>query len=316
MVLLSIIIPIYNVQEYLKECFESLRKQQTTKIEFICIDDGSTDGSDIICDEFANKDSRFKVVHKKNEGVSSARNVGLKIAKGKYIAWVDPDDYIDDNWFIYIEKYLNKDIDIIFFDYALVKNKKQYDIFWDKKDKDIDKKIFLNELVSEKIKSHLWQMVFKRNIIQDIKFPMQRKFMEDFSVLHKIVLKAEKIFYLHEVIYFYRIRSKSLTNTWTIKQNYEAYNIAKERYEYLIQRGCNISKIGYLFWALNICSMYYKNPQKEDESIFIFCKQEIDRNIEYILKTKECSKFLKFKFWLCNKNLLKLALAIKKLLIV
>lgn len=90
--LLSIIIPVYNVEKYIKMCLDSLLRQKTTDIEFICIDDGSTDDSGIICEQYAKKDKRFRIFHKKNEGVSSARNLGLKMAKGEYIAWVDPDD--------------------------------------------------------------------------------------------------------------------------------------------------------------------------------------------------------------------------------
>lgn len=310
--ILSIIVPIYNVEQYLNKCFNTLINQQSMQIEFICIDDGSTDKSGDICDEFAKKDRRFKVVHKRNEGVSSARNLGLKIAKGKYIAWVDPDDYISLKWFKIIEKYLNNDIDIIFFDYALINNKKRYNVFFDKKNKNIKKDIFLRDLVLDKVKSHLWQMIFKKDIIQNIRFPIQKRFMEDFSVLHKIILKADKIFYIHEVLYFYRIRNNSLTNTWNIEQNYEAYTIAKERYDYLIKRGYNVSKVGYLIWALNICSIYYKKKEQDKSDIFVFCKREIDKNIKEILETKECNRFLKLKFWLCNKNLLKLSLNIKK----
>lgn len=113
--LISIIIPIYNVEKYLIECLESLSRQKTSQIEFICVDDGSTDKSGIICDEFAKRDKRFKVIHKKNGGVSSARNVGMENAIGKYIAWVDPDDYITLNWYECIEEYLKKKYRYIIF---------------------------------------------------------------------------------------------------------------------------------------------------------------------------------------------------------
>lgn len=309
--LISIIIPIYNVEKYLIECLESLSRQKTSQIEFICVDDGSTDKSGIICDEFAKRDKRFKVIHKKNGGVSSARNVGMENVIGKYIAWVDPDDYITLNWYECIEEYLKKNIDILFFDYALKNDKKIISKNFGDETSYLDKENFLNNLVIDKIKSHLWQMVFKRDIIKNIKFPLNRTFMEDFSVLHKIVLMSNKIVYLHEILYFYRVREDSLTNKWTIEQNYEAYNIAKERYRYLIKNKYNVSKLGYLMWALNVCCIYYRNKNEKNIQKYILCKKEIDDNINFILKEKECNKVLKFKFWLCNKNILKLILKIK-----
>lgn len=309
--LISVIIPIYNVEKYLIECFESLSRQKTFQIEFICVDDGSTDKSGIICDEFAKRDKRFKVIHKKNGGVSSARNVGMENAIGKYIAWVDPDDYITLNWYECIEEYLKKNIDILFFDYALKNDKKIINKNFGDETSYLDKENFLNNLVIDKIKSHLWQMVFKRDIIKNIKFPLNRTFMEDFSVLHKIVLMANKIVYLNKILYFYRVRKDSLTNRWTIEQNYKAYCIAKERYDYLMRKGYSISKLGYLMWALNVCSVYYRNKNQKYIKYFISCKKEIDNNKEYILKNRECNKILKFKFWLFDKNLLNLVLAIK-----
>lgn len=120
--LVSIIIPVYNVENYIKECFESIKIQKTRDdLEVICIDDGSTDRSGIICDEYAKSDKRFKVIHQKNKGVSATRNLGVSISKGKYLAWIDPDDYINENWWNSIKNLLDDNIDIIFFDYKIKK---------------------------------------------------------------------------------------------------------------------------------------------------------------------------------------------------
>ena len=125
--LLSIIIPIYNVEDYIKECLDSISKQKTkNEVEIICIDDGSTDKSGIICDEYAELDKRFRVIHQENKGVSYTRNLGVEMSKGKYLAWIDPDDYIDKDWWISIKYLINKNIDMIFFDYSILKNKKYY----------------------------------------------------------------------------------------------------------------------------------------------------------------------------------------------
>ena len=94
---ISIISPVYNVEDYLKDCVESILNQTYKNIELILIDDGSTDNSGKICDEYASKDNRVKIVHKKNGGLSSARNAGLDIATGDYIFFVDSDDFLYKN---------------------------------------------------------------------------------------------------------------------------------------------------------------------------------------------------------------------------
>ena len=93
--LISIIVPVYNVEKYLKKCIDSILNQTYSNIEILLIDDGSTDNSGIICDNFKKRDSRIKVVHKKNSGVSSTRNYGLDLATGKYISFVDSDDFVE-----------------------------------------------------------------------------------------------------------------------------------------------------------------------------------------------------------------------------
>ena len=96
--LITIIIPIYNVEKYLRECLDSVINQTYKKLQIILIDDGSNDNSGKICDEYKEKDNRIEVMHKANGGVSSARNAGLKIAKGDYITFVDGDDYLDKDY--------------------------------------------------------------------------------------------------------------------------------------------------------------------------------------------------------------------------
>ena len=93
--IISIIVPIYNVDNYLEKCIDSILNQALEEFELVLVNDGSTDNSGAICDKYSNKDERVKVIHKKNGGVSSARNVGIKNANGDYIGFVDPDDYVD-----------------------------------------------------------------------------------------------------------------------------------------------------------------------------------------------------------------------------
>ena len=103
-ILVSVILPVYNVEKYLIKCLDSVIRQTYQKLEIILVDDGSTDSSGKICDEYANKDGRIKVFHKKNGGLSDARNYGIERSTGEYLAFIDSDDYVDDD---YIEFLMN-----------------------------------------------------------------------------------------------------------------------------------------------------------------------------------------------------------------
>ena len=111
--LISIVIPVYNVEKYLKQCLDSIINQTYTNLEIILVDDGSTDNSGTICDYYSKIDKRIRVIHKKNEGQSIARNIGIKVSNGKYIGFLDSDDWVEQDMYRFlienIEKY-NADI--------------------------------------------------------------------------------------------------------------------------------------------------------------------------------------------------------------
>ena len=116
--MISVIIPVYNVEEYLDDCLTSVLAQTYSNLEILLINDGSTDNSGVICDKYAQTDSRIKVFHKENGGVSSARNIGLENATGQYIAFVDPDDWIEPNMYeTIITQFEKSDVDAVFCGY-------------------------------------------------------------------------------------------------------------------------------------------------------------------------------------------------------
>lgn len=177
--------------------------------EIICIDDGSTDNSGEICDQYAEMDKRFKVIHQKNLGVAVARNVGLDIAQGKYIAWIDPDDYIADNWYENINSFIEQDIDVIFFDYAFLIDNTITKFKYDKISGYIKKDKFLKELVlDKKIQSQLWSKVMKKNLFYNIKMPVELKILEDYAIMHYLIERAKTIYYISDCLYFYLVRKK------------------------------------------------------------------------------------------------------------
>lgn len=113
----SVIIPVYNAEKYLRKCLDSVLAQSFADFEVLLINDGSTDGSGKICDDYAQKDARVKVFHKENGGVSSARNLGLDNATGDWIVFVDSDDYVEKNYFEVINNNLSQEIDVLVFSY-------------------------------------------------------------------------------------------------------------------------------------------------------------------------------------------------------
>lgn len=304
-VLLSIIIPVYNVEKYINECFQSIIKQNFNgdNIEVICIDDGSTDRSGIICDEYAGAYKNFMVVHKKNGGVSSARNLGLKIANGQYIAWIDPDDYISNNWYREISKYLNQQNDVILFDYTILKHNRCIKKNFGELSQYVKNDEILKELViDQKLQSQLWQKVIKKDLFQGIAFPENINCMEDYAVLHKVFLKAKTIYYLSENLYYYRVRDNSLVTDVNIYKSYNCYLIAKERYDYLSTKNIKVSKIGFLIQALGVCDQYYSSKSNEKKlyyNLYIVCKNDIKNHMLYILSSNECNNILRIKFILC-----------------
>lgn len=121
MIKISIIIPVYNVEKYLATCLDSVINQTYKNLEILLIDDGSTDSSGLICEQYSKKDTRIKTIHKKNGGLSDARNVGISYASGDYISFIDSDDFIDINTFTILNQYIKQyNADIITFNYGSV----------------------------------------------------------------------------------------------------------------------------------------------------------------------------------------------------
>lgn len=187
--LISVIVPVYNVEEYIERCIESIIKQTYNNIEIILIDDGSKDKSNEICDIYAQKDKRIKVIHKENEGVSKARNVGLDIAKGEYIVFIDSDDYVETNYINTLyELSLENNSDITI---CGVKDENiNGNILNESKDttKKMLKKETLKELLNEEYFNCVcWAKIYKKKIIGNVRFNENMKIAEDFDFLYKII---------------------------------------------------------------------------------------------------------------------------------
>lgn len=213
--LISVIVPVYNVEKYLEKCLDSILAQTLSDIEIIVIDDGSTDRSAEICDTYAQRDGRIKVLHKKNGGLSSARNAGLDIATGKYIALVDSDDWIADNMFeVLYDSIKEYKADIAQCECIKMKND---DTIVNpnlriKKPTIHSAKEILERLHDKGCITYtvVWNKLYKAELFQGLRFP-HGKYHEDEFFSYRMIHRAKRIVCCSNKLYFYRQRANSIT---------------------------------------------------------------------------------------------------------
>lgn len=210
---ISIIVPIYKVEGYINKCIDSILNQTYKNLEIILVDDGSPDNSGKICDEYAEKDKRIKVIHKKNEGVSIARNIGIENASGGYIAFSDPDDYIGENYILYLyEMCINNKSEISIcgikseVDNVIIDNEKKIK-------KIMNKEEALKELLNEEYYyGNVCTKMFKRNIVEGIKFNPMLQIGEDLDFCYNSFKKATNIYVdTSKMQYYCLVRKNSVT---------------------------------------------------------------------------------------------------------
>lgn len=210
---LSIIVPVYKVELYIHKCISSILNQTFTDFELILIDDGSPDNCGAICDDYAKKDNRIIVIHQNNQGISGARNAGLKIAKGEYITFVDSDDSISENTYSDNIDILLKDksIDVLEYPYQQGFNQ-EWKLVTDPANHIYgNKNIFLYWTLHTNKGCIVWDKIFKLNIFESVRFPLG-KIYEDFYIFPDIAEKASHLYISNKGIYYYLIREDSQSN--------------------------------------------------------------------------------------------------------
>ncbi len=263
----SIIVPVYKVEKYLDKCVDSIVNQTYKDIEIILVDDGSPDNCPKMCDDWAIKDDRIKVIHKENGGLSDARNTGLEVSTGDYVGFVDGDDVVSN---VMYEKLIdlisnsNSQISMCQFARFIEGNSPNYTI------KD-DVSVFgqneaLKEILKEKIGNHVCNKLFKRELFDNISFTKGVAY-EDIFIFYKLVLKANKIAITDSKLYGYMQRRDSITNKCTVKNVRDYLKANKTRYEELkgkeeLTDYLNISVVKG-FYILNV-----KAASTKEESFF------------------------------------------------
>ncbi len=219
--LISVIVPIYNVEKYLDRCIDSILGQTYNNLEIILVDDGSPDNCGTICDKYATQDSRIKVLHIKNGGVSNARNIGIEASKGEYIGFVDADDVIFSTMYeCLLSAIIKDDADIVQCNYCYLfedghvesaKSKVSNKII---KSTDEAKQALINDLIYPSVATKL----FKREVIGDKRFNTTLKVAEDRLFVYECCCKSSKVLLIDNVLYYYFQRKNSAMHIFNIKQ--------------------------------------------------------------------------------------------------
>lgn len=270
----SVIIPVYKVEKYLKRCIESVVNQSYKNIEIILVNDGSPDKCDEICDAYARIDSRIKVIHKENGGLSSARNAGLDIVSGEYIMFVDSDDWIEEDSLEQLCEYIDSDYDIINFKFSFVKEGSkniiglQSDL---KKSYECDLISYIDKLFMGELSFFIWNKLYKKDLFNDVRFPEGRNY-EDMATIYKLYFKASKIIVTDYTLYNYWLgNSTSITSNSTIKNMTDYLVSTKEIYEvnknYLQINKRDFSGVAtwYKMMLIQLLINYTKSTYKDDD---------------------------------------------------
>lgn len=299
---ISVIIPVYNVEKYLIECLDSVMAQSYKDYEVILVDDGSVDSSGKICDKYSLKYENVKVVHKENAGLSSARNIGLNIAQGEYVLFVDSDDIVSPMTLNILSQYGNK-FDIISFGISTFfdKKDKKYKPYMQHKQTIYTSELYLRQILLHKADTAVCSKLYKRSILSNIQF-VEGKINEDF-LFNVDVLKQKdlKIYCISDILYYYRLRVGSITqkvhsdrfqfvtNAIAVRRNLKTFmssDIEKEANVHLFSEIINFS---VFLWRTNSINRF----QKE----YDFCIRYLNRYSWSILASKHLP--LKDKIKLC-----------------
>lgn len=276
---ISVIVSVYNVQNYIEKSVQSIQNQTYQNLEIILVDDGSTDNSGNICDEFAKKDARIKVLHKSNGGLSSARNEGIRVATGEYITFVDGDDWIDETMY---EDMLHAmqatDADLAVCNYKEISKNGVRDTSTDKItifEGRETLKVFIDEDPTYQIQNAAWNKLYRRDLMGDLRFP-EGKLFEDIVYTTKLLAKSKRSVYLDKAYYNYIFdRSDSIMNSKKVERlltdQVPAY---KEKGEFLLSIGEKQLFLTHQFFFYKRMLLHYKEAkQKKPEGYQSFLKE-------------------------------------------
>lgn len=299
---ISVIIPVYNVEKYLRECIDSVINQTYTNLEIILIDDGSTDNSGKICDEYINKDNRIKVIHQVNGGLSNARNTGLDNATGDYIMFCDSDDlFVSNACELLLNEIEEKNADYVIANYQ---NCTEEGILWD--NPVFSKQRFSNFKLNIKdyknsfyiMNSGVWNKIFRKSFIDklDLRF-VEKVPAEDAIFTTYCFIKSESVYYIDDVVYLYRQRyGDSISTNATIKY----FEGISKAYKIIYDNFVENNELGFyrFFYAKSMTYNLYKFIDSivmtNEEKISVLTEMRWFYKLSVDLNVPACQESLSF----------------------
>lgn len=279
--MISVIVPVYNVEKYLKECIDSIINQTYSELEIILIDDGSTDNSGKICDEYAKNDKRIVVLHKKNGGLSEARNYGLKIAKGDCITFVDSDDIIHHNMYeIMIKEMEDTHADLVackytsdlqIFESLDIKNLNLFEI---NPIKDFNGFISNTNVV-------VWNKIFKKSVFIDFEFSIGHLHEDEY--IHRLLFKTPNAVIVDLPLYFYRIRNNSIISIFKESKIFDALDAFEDRINFSIKNEWKELFPLALERYGSYCIEQYTKIKKMNDSKYTYILKELRQKVKKVI---------------------------------
>lgn len=290
---ISIIVPIYNVEDYLPRCIDSILAQTFSDFELILVDDGSPDNCGEICDEYAKKDDRIVVIHKENGGLADARNAGIAVAKGEYFGFIDSDDWIDPNMYQVLYNIATKnDADISECSFAqcsdnITINQPQKIV-----EKEFTKEDAIIQLYSGDVYGTIvvWNKLYRNVLFNELKF-QTGKICEDQYIIPKLFYSANRIVSCDYIGYYYFYRENSIMNSGFSAKRLDAVRAFKDTRDFLIEYGLlnalEYHDATYAFILLKYLRLSIKNNLDKHQTLSI--KREFDSLLFTFLKNKKLS---------------------------
>lgn len=277
--LVSVIVPIYKVEQYLTHCVNTIVNQSYSNLEIILVDDGSPDNCGKMCDEFASQDSRIKVIHKQNGGLSDARNAGIDVATGDYITFVDSDDYVMPNMIESLMKVIvNANADIVQCNYIRSKNDFIGEPQHESSQSDKFTVYFEDKmsayLKDNKINTVVWGKIYKRSLFNEIRFPVGR-LHEDVFTTYKLIHEARSVAVTDYVGYVYRITENSITTSKFSPKKLDSVYGKLEQSEFIKNNYPNLRKNAYsaIIYACNQCLLQMAKIRYKGKDEYAFLQK-------------------------------------------
>ena len=301
---ISVIVPVYNVEQFLPRCINSILAQTFTDFEVLLINDGSTDNSGRICDEYAKKDNRIRLFHKGNGGVSSARNIGLKNVKGELICFIDSDDYLDKKFLQRMVKAMEEnDVDLVCC--GCYRESTDGTLLWKRNIKTTtlyDRRQAVIELFTPtSFVGWPWNKIYKASLIKEngLEFNETIKYCEDDVFVLQYILHIQKACYISDILYHYVENSMSANFKGYTDQKFNVNCLDRQKADemsYLLVRDMGDKEVMDIFLARrftsNLATLYKLLPVYNDEhDILVFLKRNLRKYyLKYLLNKRFCKR--------------------------